>query len=215
MGFPNAQKGVKNLWLAELISLIAAGITAITALVTMGMYGSSSVTGALTALGFLGFLTLLAGIAGIVAFVFMLLGINSAKIDEGQVGSKFFNQAFMFVLIGLGCSVLGAFIPGIVGTIIGVGATVLSILVTIYVIQGICAFARAFGNAEVEQQGKNTIMIYMCAEGACALFTLISGFLNEFNTARYVLALVGALASAAASVIYFLYLGKAKNMFGA
>ncbi len=126
MRFPNAYQGVKKLFTSEILNIIAgfllfigaiaaviagAGVAsaanqdALTGTQTAAILGGGAITAVFMVGGF---------VISIIAYIMMIVGLNNARKDDSN-----FNNAFIFVFVSLGLSVLSSFIPGTFGQIVG------------------------------------------------------------------------------------------------
>ena len=98
MTFPNAANGMKKIYVAEILALVAAlctGLMLIITAFTLSSAQSLNISGALTGGIFLLFFGLGAFVLLVLALIFNMIGIASAKKDEtGE--KKNFNLLFCF-----------------------------------------------------------------------------------------------------------------------
>ena len=136
MKFPNAAKGVKKIFNAEIISLIAALIGG--AGLILGLIGASKETGesvGTTLLAVSGALLIVSGIALLVAGIMNIVGFIQAAKDE--VGIK---RAVLCTVFSALLACVAAFFEnqtgflGGLGTVLSTIATVLNMLVALFVI---------------------------------------------------------------------------------
>ena len=139
MKFPNAAKGVKKIFNAEIISLIAALIGG--AGLIPGLIGASQETGdsvGTTLLAVSGALLIVSGIALLVAGIMNIIGfIQAAKDEEGikrAVLCAVFSALFAFVAAFFENQT--GFLGGL-GTVLSSIATVLNMLVALFMIGGL------------------------------------------------------------------------------
>ena len=139
MKFPNAAKGVKKIFNAEIISLIAALIGG--AGLVLGLIGASKETGesaGTITLTVSGVLLIVSGIAILVAGVINIIGfIQAAKDEEGikrAVLCTLFSALFAFVAAFFENQT--GFLGGL-GSVLSTIATVLNMLVALFMIGGL------------------------------------------------------------------------------
>ncbi len=139
MKFPNAAKGVKKIFNAEIISLIAALIGG--AGLISGLIGASKETDesvGITLLTISGALLIVSGIALLVAGIMNIIGfIQAAKDEEGikrAVLCTVFSALFAFVAAFFENQT--GFLGGL-GTVLSSIATVLNMLVALFMIGGL------------------------------------------------------------------------------
>ena len=141
MKFPNAAKGVKKIFNAEIISLIAALVGG--AGLVMSLIGASKETNeslGTTLLAVSGILLIISGIALLVAGIMNIVGyIQAAKDEEGikrAVLCTVFSCAFAFAASFFENQT--GFLGGL-GTVLSTISTVLNMLVALFMI-GACPF---------------------------------------------------------------------------
>ena len=212
MKFPNAFAGVKKLFTAEILTLIAGAcalFTSLFAITTIGAVGEGSGTGVLAGLGGTAIFGIATAVLAILGFIFMMIGLSTAGKDE-----PYFKTAFIFAIVGVVATALGAFVPGVFGEIIKIVSRVSEIFVTFYAIYGIINVATKLGDEALVKKGKAIITMIICVY----VLVLIAQILSEFVfTAATVGAVVcSILASVLAIVEYIIYLtllARAKKSF--
>lgn len=214
MTFPNAAKGVKKLFTAEVLTLIAsiATIIGIILLIVTGAAAQANSEGGAAAAG-IGTIVLMAASAvlALIAAIMSLVGIIQAAKDEGA-----FKTALFAVVISVIAAIVSAIFSsnGTVQSICQIVQNIMSIAVTVFVISGVCNLADKLNNDEVAQKGRNILKIIVCVYALALIATIIS--LVFGGTFASVTAAIIALVAAILNVIgYFLYLSllsKGKNM---
>lgn len=214
MKFPNAAKGVKKLFTAQVLSLIAsiATIIGIILLIVTGVAAKANSEGGTAAAG-IGTIVLMAAAAVLVliAAIMSLVGIIQAAKDEGS-----FKTALFAIAISLVAAIVAAIFSsnGTVQSICQVVQNIMSIAVTVFVITGVSNLADKLNNAEVSQKGRNLLKIIVCIYVLALIATIISLIFG--GTFASVTAAILALVAAVLNVVgYFLYLSllsKGKNM---
>ena len=200
MKFPNAAKGVKKIFNAEIISLIAALIGG--AGLIPGLIGASQETGdsvGTTLLAVSGALLIVSGIALLVAGIMNIIGfIQAAKDEEGikrAVLCAVFSALFAFVAAFFENQT--GFLGGL-GTVLSSIATVLNMLVALFMIGGLMNLSAKCNRPDILAL---SILIrfgaYTSSFGA-GVINWLSGLSALFTVFIYVLELI--------------YLAKAKKM---
>ena len=194
MKFPNAAKGVKKIFNAEIISLIAALIGG--AGLIPGLIGASQETGdsvGTTLLAVSGALLIVSGIALLVAGIMNIIGfIQAAKDEEGikrAVLCAVFSALFAFVAAFFENQT--GFLGGL-GTVLSSIATVLNMLVALFMIGGLMNLSANLALSILIRFGA-----YTSSFGA-GVINWLSGLSALFTVFIYVLELI--------------YLAKAKKM---
>ena len=136
MRFPNAYKGVSRIYLAEILSLVAAILGIVSAIVVAAGSGG---TGAGLAIGgsfFLAVTTVLI-LAG---FIINIIGVSNASHDEPA-----FKTALLFIVLGILCSIVGSIFAGnpVIYSIALIVSRISEILVFWFCINGISNLAVA------------------------------------------------------------------------
>ena len=204
MKFQNAATGVKRIFTAEILKLIAAIVTVVgivMTIVTVAAANANSQGGTIAAA------SVLALIGGIMA----LVGIINASKDEGA-----FKTALILIIISL----IAAVVAGIfyqnatVQSICQIVQNLMSIFVTVFVIKGITNLAVKIGNDEVAKQGKSllTIIVVFYALSLIAnILVLVFGGMFA-SVLGGVLAVVALVLNIIAYIVYLSLLSKGKNM---
>ena len=147
MSFPNALKGIKKMFAAEILSLISVAVLLISSVVNLlsGMIAEedSSISGATesfftanTAIGLIsGILFFASGIAIIVGFILKLIGLKQAGHDEDKFNAAFALQILSLILM-VGYGIFNS-INNLVANISYSVATVFELIAIILVLQGI------------------------------------------------------------------------------
>ena len=155
MKFPNAAKGVKKIFNAEIISLIAALIGG--AGLIPGLIGASQETGdsvGTTLLAVSGALLIVSGIALLVAGIMNIIGfIQAAKDEEGikrAVLCAVFSALFAFVAAFFENQT--GFLGGL-GTVLSSIATVLNMLVALFMIGGLMNLSAKCNRPDMVKRG--------------------------------------------------------------
>lgn len=238
MKFPNAYSGVKKIFSAEILSVIAVvlliaasvfGLLTAAAAISVETADAETASSLVLAAGIFAIPTLALGACGtvlaIISFILQLVGVSQAKKDE-----PIFKTALLFILIGI----ISTAVSSITGTLMNsvqnlVGNRVLdifnaffsclgkvaTILVFYYIITGIISLADQIGNEKIAKQGKTIINCVMIILVLSLIATITVNVFPQNGTNAI---LVGVLALAAlviefiAYIIYLVFLGRAKKM---
>ena len=215
MQFPNAAKGVKKIYTAEILELIAALamlLTTILGAVTLASMSADSAGGLIA--GGLGFAVFGIGalVLSIIAFFMQLSGINAAKLDEPK-----FKNALIALIVGIVLQVVNGLIgAGLVKDLCGSLAYACDMLVTIYIVQGIGSLAEKLNNSEIAEKSKSLITLLEVVWIVAVILNAVGGILTRSGSAIAVI--VSVAAGVAAIVAYIIFLGllkKAKAMLEA
>ncbi len=220
MTFPNAAKGLKKIYSAEILALVAAlcsGIILIVTAFTVASAEDGSVAGALTGVAIIGLFGLGALVLLILALIFNLIGISSAKKDETG-DQKGFATAFICII----CSLIAGVVAGFFTTSIPALATglttaskLLDLIATYYVLYGIADFADKLGDSDLAAKSRGMAVklcvLYCVSIIANAVTSFLSGKLGTI--VALLLALVVLLFSVVYYIMYLRTLKTAKEVF--
>lgn len=217
MKFPNAIKGLKKIYLGEILSLLGA-VLAVAMLVLLAVHhididdASDAGVKALNASGMLiPFVLYAVGsiVLILVSFILNLVGLIQASRDE-----DYFKRALIVAAIGVAVSMLitGLQKSAVAGNWLQVASTVCNTLLTVLVLGGIGSIANKIGNKEVaglsEQCSKVVIYPMACSVVVEILIAVMS--LNESTVTMLSIA-IGVL-DVIAYVLYLRVLSKARIM---
>ena len=214
MQFPNAAKGVKRIFTAEILKLIAAIVTVIgivMTIVTVAAANANSQGGTIAAGVGTVLLIAAASILALIGGIMALVGIINASKDEGA-----FKTALILIIISLIAAVVGGIFyrNATVQSICQIVQNLMSIFVTVFVIRGITNLAVKIGNDEVAKQGKSllTIIVVFYALSLIAnILVLVFGGMFA-SVLGGVLAVVALVLNIIAYIVYLSLLNKGKNM---
>ena len=210
MQFPNAAKGVKKIYTAEileLISNIALLVAAVLALVALGSLGADSAGGFLA--GGLGATVLGLGalVLGIIAFFMTLSGINAAKLDEPQ-----FKNALIALVVGIALQIAAScFSNELVKSLCGSLGNACDLLVTIYIAKGVGALADKLSNAELSAKCQNFVKLLTGLWCVAIVLKAVGGFLKNNVATATIGGIIAIVALVVAIVAYFIFIGLLKK----
>lgn len=211
MRFPNAHVGIKKVFLANILSLIAAGCLLVTPLLAVTL-----ITGNIGGTLGLSVFPLAGTVISIIGLIFYLGGLNRAGEDEPN-----FKRALFIVIASLVLSI----VQGVCGIFVAVPSwastmfTIIGILLTVvtlyYVFTGIRNLAVALGNAEVDAKGKTLytfILVIYAVQLVCAIVTVFAGGSAVIAGMTGTLSILASVAAIVGYIIYLVYLNTAKHM---
>ncbi len=222
MRFPNAKKGIRNIFRSEIIMLFFDLATAIVSILVM-------VAGAdlnKIALDEISGLTLVFMILGLVALLSLLIGgifrivgfLQAARDDQG------FRLAIFFTLSAVLFNFAQSFFQtkggalGWVHAILSVLGVIAQMLVTVYAIGGMMSLSRKSHRDDLVGKGK-TILKVLLATYACRITAfIITEFVraNDFNQmVATLLTYAIAVLTAVQYLLYLPYLFRVGKMLGA
>ena len=188
MQFPNAYRGVKKIYLGELMMLAVTVLTIATVIIIA--------VGRVDAGGELDLNRLNAGESGavvglaiaiclllIIGFIVMLVGVINARKDDGN-----FRIALYAILLGI---VIGA-----VDSSFGlknpewrkwfsVGISISSLCSTFYILTGIASLAEQMGDGGIRALAYKARNILLFSFAASCIFKLVSEYLNNPGTSNF------------------------------
>ena len=219
MRFPNAYEGVKKIFTAEILALIArvcvlvaaiGGLAAVGAVaVADSVDGDSVIAVGLAGAGLAGIFGVAAGVIAIIAFILQIVGINKAKADEPA-----FKTAMIFILVAIAASGVGSIFSSneTLQSIAQIVTDVAGLCVTLYIIQGIKSLADRLNNGAVSAKGNQIFLLIAVMYGVVLLANLIGLFAP---TIAGVLAIVAAVVGIVQYFFFLSYLSQAKKMLAA
>ena len=171
MQFPNAAKGVKKLWVAEILSIIAVVLTVIMAFVFVSNFrtqisdietavtngtevvlSDEALTGAQeNALLATGGLAIGLAVLSLIAFILSLIGTFQGKKDEVNFG-----YAFLIVVIGIVLSIVSSFLKqdSEITRYVQIVADVCIAWMNYYVLLGVAGLALKRGETALHDSAK-------------------------------------------------------------
>lgn len=219
MNFPNALKGIKKIYISEMLMLLSGALGGVasffgTQAAKQIEQGGAEAIEAGTAFGVM--IPLLAsGIIAIIAVFIQFFGLKSAANDDDN-----FKTGYTYALIGLVLSVVFSILSytkiggDLLDDLVKLVSSFIQVVVTFYVITGIKSLSEKLGNTEMAARGKKTFNIYAAAIILASVvelaMTVLSGGLKTA-----VVGILGAVMLVLMVVGYILYLGylsKAKKM---
>ena len=221
MKYPNAAKGVKRIFTAEILGLISTilliiGFVLLIPAVLVAKNGAEGMEGAaIGATVAMGVFVLIAGVLSIIAFIMNIIGISNASKDEEN-----FKSALLFLILGLVAKAasitIGRFVKdaAVATGMLDSASSLLNIFVTIFVISGIVKLADRLNRGDISAKGTNVLKILI----AVNVLSLIASFVASVmggpvaSGVSLVLAIVSAVLSLVQYIMYLSLLGKAKKM---
>lgn len=219
MKFPNALKGLKKIYTAEILMLVCgllggiAGVFGQKASEQIAEHGTEGLDIG-TAFGVF-IPIMLSGLIAIFATLIEFFGLKDASEDDEN-----FKKGYTYALIGLIVTIVIEFlsfmkIGGDMVTDLGkVVSNFVQIVVTLYVIYGIRSLAEKLGDTEMAERGKKVFTIYSASVILASLVELGMAVL-EGGTKTAVVGILGAVMlvlTIVGYVMYLRYLSSAKKM---
>ena len=210
MKYPNALKGVKKLYTAQILSLIGTVALVIAAFAALFMVGAAEAEelgiGA-ASLGVAALFGLAAAVLAIIAFILKIGGLNAGAKDE-----PLFKTALSFAVAGIVVNALNAVLTSeIVQRLATTFAPVAEVLLIYYVVSAIRSLADKLGDSDMVQKAKGVITIVYVTFGVGILAQVLGQFVLTGKVAD-VVEIVGYVLEIVEFVVYLSYLAKAKKM---
>ena len=207
MTFPNAANGMKKIYVAEILALVAAlctGLMLIFTAFTLSSAKSLNISGAVTGGIFLLFFGFGAFVLLVLALIFNMIGIASAKKDEtGE--KKNFATAFICVICSICCSVLGGLFASSVpflGTLLNTAGRLLDLFATYFILYGVADFAEKLGQTELAAKAKAMVVKLCILYCVSIVFNALFSFLSA--KIGMIIAVIFSLVVIVFSVVYYI-----------
>ena len=213
MRFPNAYRGVKKIWLAEMLMLLAAivGIIIVIVMAANGtMVGEDIVIneGVKTPIAVLGIVT---AVIALVAFILNLIGLINANNDDSA-----FRIALLVTILGIVASAISAIWSNneTLNKWMDTALTICSMFASYYVLTGIANLAEKMSDAATKAVALKSRTLVEGSFCATALFKLIISIFKIQNgsTISTILAVIALLLELVSYILYLRALSKGKKM---
>ena len=213
MRFPNAYRGVKKIWLAEMLMLLAAivGIIMVIVMAANGtMVGEDIVIneGVKTPIAVLGIVT---AVIALVAFILNLIGLINANNDDSA-----FRIALLVTILGIVASAISAIWSNneTLNKWMDTALTICSMFASYYVLTGIANLAEKMSDAATKAVALKSRTLVEGSFCATALFKLIISIFKIQNgsTISTILAVIALLLELVSYILYLRALAKGKKM---
>ena len=213
MRFPNAYRGVKKIWLAEMLMLLAAivGIViVIVAAMNGSMVGEDIVIseGVKTPIAILGIVT---AVILLIGFILNLIGLINANNDDSA-----FRIALLVTILGVVASAISAIWSNneTLNKWMDTAITICSMFASYYVLTGIANLAEKMSDAATKALALKSRTLVEGSFCATALFKLIISIfkIQDGSTISTILAVVALLLELVSYILYLRALSKGKEM---
>ena len=213
MKFPNAYSGVKKIWLAEILMLLAAVLGIIMVIVVAG--NTQVVDGEVVAVAEsvgtpAAILTIGTALLALVAFILNLVGIISARKDDDA-----FKIALFVTLVGIIASVIASIwsTNAVLTKWTDVVNTLCNLFASYFVLTGIASLANRYPDPETRDFALKS---RTWLEGSFCLTAVLKFINNIFNIQNETIVIIMGVAALLVEIIsYVLYLralSKGKDM---
>ena len=218
MKFPNAAKGMKKIFTAEILILIAFACLLVgTILFLVGIAGTEYQGDAASMMaggGMIGaviFFVAFAVLAGI-SFILNLIGIINASRDEQN-----FKSALLFLFIGIVAVIISGFFTYTNPTVCSLLYSVfrlMEVFVVIFVISGGVKLADRLNNGAVSTKGTNVLKLIIVTKIIELIVSLIATFMGGMaaSVTACILLIAAFVLSIIQYIMYLSFLSQAKKM---
>ena len=174
MKFENAYKGVKKLFVVQIIEIAAALLALIGAIIaTINVASEANLAAG-------GIIITISSIALIVGFVFTLIGLIQAGRDDSHFKTGLW-VILIAIVLGIVAAILRA-IPDVVPVVITIAnildalSTASSIVVLVLTLFGISSLASQLGNEEMAERGSSLVNWVIILLAASVILSLVPTF---------------------------------------
>ena len=200
-------KGVRKIFLAEILEIIAVGLIIVGSIVSAVIIGVTEdvEAGALP----LAIISLISAAAGIASFVILIVGYNIAGVENRNFKIMF------WIIIG---ALVAAFLAAILGTLVDAGAvgSIFSILsnaaslfVTLWTITTLTDLCKKGGHEPEAAKGKISLYLVIIPIALSIILDIVTRFLPSSAIASILASLVGILELV--GIIFYLVFLKATS----
>ena len=213
--FPNARKGLSNLFFAQAVVIASAAFALIAAIVALvaatGSWGSSANN---AAFGILGIIAIVVGVFSLAASIARLVGLWQAGKDEQN-----FKIAFIVTIVAIVIELIGPSI-GAAATTSSIASTssvtsalslissLASLVVLALIYRGIISIMNRLGRQDVASS-VNTLFV---ASIVCFVVAILVPFIAVFSFSLvYIAAVIAALLVCIPDILLLVALSKGKN----
>ena len=213
MRFPNAYRGVKKIWLAEMLMLLAAivGIIMVIVMAANGtMVGEDIVIneGVKTPIAVLGIVT---AVILLIGFILNLVGLINANNDDSA-----FRIALLVTILGVVASAISAIWSNneTLNKWMDTALIICSMFASYYVLTGIANLAEKMSDAATKALALKSRTLVEGSFCATALFKLIISIfkIQDGSTISTILAVIALLLELVSYILYLRALSKGKKM---
>ena len=214
MKFPNAFSGIKKIWLAELLMLLAAVIGIVLIFVIAAnstVQGEAIIVNKAAVETPSAILGIAAAVIALVAFILNLVGLIIARKDDGA-----FKIALIVTLLGVVASAVSAIWSSnqTLNKWMDTAITIFSMLASYYVLTGIANLADQIPDEATKAVALKSRTLVEGTFCATAIFKLIINIfkIQDGSTIYTILAIVAAVLELVSYILYLRALSKGKKM---
>ena len=213
MRFPSAHAGVKKIFIAEIIAIVAS-LMAIVVAILSAVANRNPENNPLV--GVVGGLLIAVGVVSLVSLIIKMIGLMQAGKDEHS-----FRIGFWLIIMSIVLSVVSTILGSlnianinVVVAILDAVVSVIEVVVLLYILTGISVLADQLGDSAMSSLGRKLMWVVVCL----FLFSTILGMLGRFTwndvaaTIFGVLGIIAAVVELVAYIVTLVFYGKAVKM---
>ena len=219
MKFPNAAKGVKKLFSAEILYLLSVILIGVVSVITVIINNKmTTVSNAVAVLILVGFIA--GGVLAVIAFVLQIVGLVQASRDE-----RAFKGVILLTVFGIIVSIIGAFFSkdSFINSLSTTINSVVSVISIVLIILGIGNMSLQLQRQDMIERGGRIIRIIVWLAIISIIMNLISIFLPQniddaSDLAKVIilsLTVIALMLNIAEYILYLSFLSKTKKMLNA
>ncbi len=216
MKFPNAAKGVKKLFSAEILYLLSVILIGVVSVITVIINNKmTNVSNAVAVLILVGFIA--GGVLAVIAFILQIVGLVQASRDE-----RAFKGVILLTVFGIIVSIIGAFFSkdSFINSLSTTINSVVSVISIVLIILGIGNMSLQLERQDMIERGGRIIRIIVWLAIISIIMNLISIFLPQniddaSDLAKVIilsLTVIALMLNIAEYVLYLSFLSKTKKM---
>ena len=212
MKFPNAFKGVSQIYKAELISILAAVCTGIGAILAIFGVGVADVGSEAVGAGFAitgGLFVIGTAVLMVISYFLNIIGVNNAAKDE-----EGFKRAMIAIIVGIIASVVAGIFSNneTVSLLAQLVSRICEVLVFWFCIGGIRNLANRLHNREIADKADSFTKLIVGIYAVSIVLSLIGSFIKFGNFMTGLISVVGVVCAIVAYLSYLSLLRGAKDM---
>lgn len=203
--FPNASRGIKNVYKAEILDLYSILAVVLGTIFIVCSIATGSIGGVII-LSILGILITIGSLVlSIIAFVKMLTGLKAASADDDT-----FRKALICVIVSLGVEIIAAILSSFVKSAVGndiasIISRIADLAATYFILTGCSSLLQQRGESQLATKGKNTLNMILMLFGISILFRIIPIFVLSL-VGDIIFLILYAIVSIIAYVKYLAFL---------
>ena len=217
MRYPNAAKGIKKIWIAEILSILAALLIAALVILVSANHVDTSISGeeavqVLEAAKISGPIVVLGVgmLLMLVSYFLNMAGIITASKDEAGL-----KRALWTLLASMAFGIVAAILENSnvkVANWLKIPSTLFELVVMIYVLEGIANLAKNLGKKDIADMSTQCRTWMMCALILASAAEAFVAMGTEGSTLNTTSGVAAALLQIVAYVLYLRVLNKARKM---